>query len=267
MRAALDVADFLSNPLGSYVSGSTYVYWCARPRLCGFSVWGRPSVADVEAIVEAKKFELFETTPRHCSVADGRRLTGIDVAAYEVLARHVAEKFEKLGDRVERLAYLPPGGTGVVGAVAVGFFEVNKLPYPVGKFDDLAAALAWLGHPDPALAAEIDEIQAKVTGETTFLGTVRRLLSVSTDMTSERLAQALDISERTLQRRLAEAGTSFLDEVALARIKKAETLMLDSDLPIAAISAEVGFASPQHFSRRFREIHGEPPTDWRARRR
>jgi AraC-like DNA-binding protein len=266
MRAAISVDDFLARPLGSYLVGATFVYWCARPRLCGFSLWGRPSATDIETIVRAKKYELAPTTPRHASVADGRRLTGIDVAAYEVFAKYVAENHALRGDRIERLAYLAPP-TGAVSAVAVGFFQVNAFPYPVSKFDDLPSALAWLGHADDRLAIELEEIQAGAAGGTSLLDALRRLLAGSLDATMADAAHALSLSERTLQRRLQEARTTFQDEVARARITKAETLMAESDRPISAIALDVGFASPQHFSRRFRELHGASPTDWRERTR
>lgn len=270
LRAASSLDDFLARPLGSYLVGSSFIYWVARPRLCGFAIWGRPSASDVETIVRAKAYEWRETTPRHASIADSRRLTGIDVGAYEAFARHVAERRSTLANHVEKLAYLPPAGNSAAAAVAVGFFARSELPYPVSEFAELGPALDWLGHSDPRLAAELEEVQANATGATTLLDALRRMLVSSGDLSGvsiEAAARALAMSERTLQRRLRESETTFQNEVALARIAKAEILMAESDAPISTIAIDVGFASPQHFARRFRELRGESPTDWRARTR
>ena len=80
-------------------------------------------------------------------------------------------------------------------------------------------------------------------------------------------AKSLGMSERTLQRRLREADTSYVDQLAKARLGAAQRLLLDSDASLTTIALDVGCASLQHFSALFRKQLGESPSSWRARHR
>jgi transcriptional regulator GlxA family with amidase domain len=52
-----------------------------------------------------------------------------------------------------------------------------------------------------------------------------------------------------------------------ARLRHAESLLVDTDLKLDVIAREVGFRSRSHFSEYFRNVTGEPPSAFRARRR
>ncbi|MDP9364299.1 MAG: helix-turn-helix transcriptional regulator, partial [Chloroflexota bacterium] len=56
-----------------------------------------------------------------------------------------------------------------------------------------------------------------------------------------------------------------METVRLARLDRAATLLARSNYSIAEIAAMCGFASPFHFSRRFKESYGEPPRSLRDR--
>jgi transcriptional regulator GlxA family with amidase domain len=73
------------------------------------------------------------------------------------------------------------------------------------------------------------------------------------------------VSQRTLQRRLCAAGTTFKDELLRARVRAAQTLMLTSEDNLTAIALEVGCASLQHYSALFRRLIGVSPSAWRKR--
>jgi AraC-like DNA-binding protein len=73
------------------------------------------------------------------------------------------------------------------------------------------------------------------------------------------------VSERSLQRSLGAAGTTFKDEIAEARIRAARRLLADGDEPLSAIAREVGCSSLQHFSTLFRKRTGETPSAFRRR--
>lgn len=62
----------------------------------------------------------------------------------------------------------------------------------------------------------------------------------------------------------AETGDSIGNVVLAARLRRAATLLESTGLPVGRIGAEVGFASPYHFSRQFRQRFGVPPTAYRA---
>jgi AraC family transcriptional regulator of arabinose operon len=62
----------------------------------------------------------------------------------------------------------------------------------------------------------------------------------------------------------AETGDSIGNVVLATRLRRAATLLETTGLPVGRIGAEVGFASPYHFSRQFRQRFGVPPTAYRA---
>ena len=55
----------------------------------------------------------------------------------------------------------------------------------------------------------------------------------------------------------------FLNKV---RIRHAERLLADSNLPVANIAKEAGFATAQHFSRVFKDLNGQTPIAFRRQR-
>lgn len=55
-------------------------------------------------------------------------------------------------------------------------------------------------------------------------------------------------------------GTTPMRLVTRLRMDRAERLLRDTDLTVARIATLVGFADPLHFSRRFRETTGRPPS-------
>lgn len=65
----------------------------------------------------------------------------------------------------------------------------------------------------------------------------------------------------------ATTGRTPLETVRLARLDRAATLLARSNYTVAEIAAACGFASPFHFSRRFKESYGEAPRTLRDRLR
>jgi len=63
-----------------------------------------------------------------------------------------------------------------------------------------------------------------------------------------------------------EAGYSIHRFLSKVRIRHAEILLSNSDLPIADIATDSGFATLQHFSRVFKEVNGQTPFDFRRGR-
>ncbi|MFM7446691.1 MAG: helix-turn-helix transcriptional regulator [Tabrizicola sp.] len=93
-----------------------------------------------------------------------------------------------------------------------------------------------------------------------FVDRVRALLSadLARDWTADVVAQALAVSEATLRRRLAGEG-GFAVLLADLRMNRALGLLQGTDLPVAVIAGEVGYASPSRFALRFRARFGLAP--------
>jgi AraC family transcriptional regulator len=78
------------------------------------------------------------------------------------------------------------------------------------------------------------------------------------------LAAAANVSRGYLNRLFREAF-GMTASVALERVRcsQAEALLTRTDLTIAAIARQCGYADSAHFSHRFSNIHGIPPSQYR----
>jgi AraC-like DNA-binding protein len=261
------LAGFAEAPTGRYVAGATFAHFCAEPTVWGVLLWGRPTREDIAALVGSLALELGPPAEPHGSVVDCSRLESVDAAAFGVLDAYVRSHLEPLARQVTRLALVRP--EGIAGAVVAGFFEVLPRPYPVQVFAAAEPALAWVEAREPAaLAATLDAVHRAATGSAPIVVALAALLDRHlVGMSVTGAAKELGLSERTLQRRLSEAGTSFLDELNAARLRAAQRLLVDSDAPITTIALEVGCATPQHFSALFRRATGLTPSEWRKEQR
>jgi AraC-like DNA-binding protein len=100
------------------------------------------------------------------------------------------------------------------------------------------------------------------------LDQVRRLVSEqlpTMDVSAENIARKMGISERTLHRRLAEAGTSVRDLVEQVREGLARVYLADPGRGIAEIATLLGYSDQRAFARAFRRWTGETPGGHRRR--
>jgi AraC-like DNA-binding protein len=262
MRQAT-LEEFARDPVGSFVAGETYVHFCATPKLWGVILWARPSERDAVQLGRSLVLELGPPAEPHASIVDARRLQGADPGAFQAAGRYLMRHRAALATWVRRLALLRP--SGISGAIVAGAYDVLPRPYPVRLFTDAAAALAWLGSP-AASAAMVEQLYASASRTPPVLGSLRGLLDGHLlGMAIDQAARALGVSERTLQRRLREAGTTFKDELADAKIRAAKQMLLDGASALTTVALDVGCASLQHFSALFRRRTGESPSAFRRR--
>ncbi len=78
------------------------------------------------------------------------------------------------------------------------------------------------------------------------------------------VAQALHLSERTLQRRLQDERTSFQQLLDDTRRELAEQYLAQPNLTLLEIAYLLGFADPSNFFRAFRRWFGSTPGEYRA---
>ena len=79
------------------------------------------------------------------------------------------------------------------------------------------------------------------------------------------LAETAHVSRGYLNRLFrAEFGVSASAALERLRSSRAESLLTCTDLTIAAIARQSGYADVAHFSHRFSSIYGVPPTAYRA---
>ena len=262
-----------SAPVGRYVAGDTFVHFCAAPTLWGVILWGRPDETQAIALGHSLVHQLRPGAVPHASIFAASRLDGAAPGAFQAAGRYLTRYGQALAALRSRFALVRPGGLG--GAVVAGAFDVLPRPYPARVFTGAAEAFAWLvadggGAPDwPADGAELlATLYAEVSGTPALLAALRTLLDRRlAGLVVNDAARELGVSERTLQRKLADLETTFQDEQADARVRAAKRLLLDSDAALTNIALDVGCASLQHFSALFRKRAGESPSAFRKRHR
>lgn len=74
----------------------------------------------------------------------------------------------------------------------------------------------------------------------------------------------LGVTGRTLERRLAEEGVSFLRVLEDLRLELAKRYLREPNLPISEIAWLLGYADPSAFTHSFRRWTGKPPRQARA---
>jgi AraC-like DNA-binding protein len=141
--------------------------------------------------------------------------------------------------------------------------------YPWRIFDDDRAAFAWLGRDDAeAVRAQIAELAAPLAASPDVLRELRDFLARELRApTLAGAARTVGASERSLQRALKAAGSSFRREVAQARVARAVELLEATDEKLESIARAVGFAALPQLSSMFRRLTGESPSALRRRRR
>lgn len=81
----------------------------------------------------------------------------------------------------------------------------------------------------------------------------------------ETLAQCLDMSARTLLRKLQAEGTTYRELCHEVRLQLARHYLRQPMTPLAFIASQIGFQDPQSFSRWFTDQTGEAPSAFRSR--
>lgn len=84
------------------------------------------------------------------------------------------------------------------------------------------------------------------------------------DVGIDAVAQALDLSARTLQRRLKDEGLAYQDVLDAARRQLARTFLADRSLSVGEVSERLGYSEVRAFDRAFRRWTGTTPLAWRA---
>jgi AraC-like DNA-binding protein len=80
----------------------------------------------------------------------------------------------------------------------------------------------------------------------------------------DRVCQALDMSRRTLQRRLDLEGVGYRSIERRIVIERAKELLREG-LSVTDVSQQLHYSSTNHFTRAFRKEIGQPPSDYQRR--
>ena len=86
----------------------------------------------------------------------------------------------------------------------------------------------------------------------------------SRQCTAASIARLFGLTERSLQRHLAQQSTSFQGLLEQVRRQDATRLLRNTTLPLSQVAARLGYSEASAFSRAFRRWEGVSPDQWRS---
>ena len=125
---------------------------------------------------------------------------------------------------------------------------------------------------NPQLARLNDQVMIEYLAKLNKGDTIDRVTSVIVDMlpsggvVDEKVAEALNMSVRSLQRRLKEVGTTFRTLLDTVRQDLSSTYVYDPDIELAEVAFLLGFSDQSAFSRAYRRWTGNSPSEARKSR-
>ncbi|WP_374567523.1 AraC family transcriptional regulator [Ideonella sp.] len=163
-------------------------------------------------------------------------------------ARHGIEFFG-LGDLAERQWYAIKGSRGLKRLAA--FTTLLAEMAQCTDYRMLSSVQMQSADDDQ----QLDQINAVVQ---------RIMADVAQPLAASEIAASLGMSESRFSRFFRRAtGNTFTDFVNRVRVQRACQLLMDSDRLVTHICYEVGFNNVANFNRRFLEIKGMTPTEFR----
>lgn len=184
-----------------------------------------------------------------------RELTAVDIVPLEVRVT-----YERPSSAVAHIRHFRcPLHFGASTTALI--FRLSDLSLPIVRADETLAGY---------LSEYADVVLSSLTRGSTMRHTVRAAIwSVLGEgkPSLERVAAALRIPPRTMQRRLSAEGTSLHREIEEIRKTMATALLRDRSYSIADVAFLLGFSEPSAFFRSFRRWTGATPRQFRTEER
>ncbi|HEY3655584.1 MAG TPA: AraC family transcriptional regulator [Steroidobacteraceae bacterium] len=128
-----------------------------------------------------------------------------------------------------------------------------------------------LGTGNPEVARQSDAISSRYLARIERYNIVARVREVLTqrlpgsEPSQEAVAEVLNVSARTLQRKLGDSGTTFKEIFDETRHAMALAYLGSPQHSVNEITHLLGFSCSSSFTRAFRRWTGLSPSDWRAK--
>ncbi|MBN8615839.1 MAG: AraC family transcriptional regulator [Deltaproteobacteria bacterium] len=244
-----------------YHRTGAFVAWCHGPTALGVFAVGTQRKEDVHASAIAIK-QLRRSATHAAFIADAREF-GTEPEALTALFLQVPWAALEMGHHFSRISLVIPQGWA--SAWWQGLMQAKEWSgLRLRLHEDTAAAADWLGI-DPELLASVERLATRLRAETVTHRALESFLRLHPTASIEAAARATGSSARTLQRLLAESGTSFVEVRGRARLELARQA-LGTDVKVETVAARIGFASRSHFARWFQAMTGTTPTAYRRSR-
>lgn len=120
--------------------------------------------------------------------------------------------------------------------------------------------------PEPAIHTELEDKGAFETWSTWKEKIIASGIYMTSGITIQQICTELCTNRSTLSSLInKEEGCNFNTFINRLRIEKAKTLMKESNLSLLDICLTVGYSDQGNFSRHFKEVTGESPSEWKRK--
>lgn len=289
MKRSDELRSFLASPVGAYLAGRTWFIWCSRSDLAGAVVWGHHSESDAKELVAAMRMTAALATP-YDFISDFSRVAAINIAALEILLADVKQQRETYYATTRTSVLVRP--SGFASALAAGAFRLyaaatdwrvsgtqevatTSQPARPGSWrrswrivDTTWESFAALDRADLGeVRNSVESILAEEAKADVDIATLRGLFLRVPSITLPQAAKQLGVSERSLQRKLEDAGTNFRSLSSETKLQEAKRLLEGTDEKLTEIARRVGLRSAEQLNKLFRVQLGENPSTIRKRAR
>lgn len=149
------------------------------------------------------------------------------------------------------------------------------------QFDSSVSRMTWslsdilepLATGNPALA-KINDEQTQAYLDSLLSPSISREVAIKIlefladgPPNQQQIADAMNVSNRTLQRKLKDEGTSFMDLLSDTRLQLARRYLGHPGRSVVETAYLLGFSEPSTFSRAFKRWTGSSPADYRKNHR
>lgn len=227
-------------------------------------------------IAEAIDLTIFDDGEEHClclAMADGGAVPSMYVDyVFAALVTRIRMQIRP-GVQVRRVEFRQPEPPSISP-----YADVFRAPVRFGAEADRLCFgdeewRAPMDSADASLARLLEE-HARILAErlpheaSDFVATLRKTITsaIPNGGSADEVARALNVSVRTLQRKLSLAGTTFREVSDAVRAQLAQEYLTDPRVSIAEVALMLGFSEQASFNRAFRRWTRESPGRWRRRR-
>jgi AraC-like DNA-binding protein len=249
--------DALFAPEPRWLARRQFATWTLGPSVIGWSLWGHVGDDDAEDMKQLWLLLVRRIARPYDFVLDLRRLASVSSGAYARIREFAIATKPGLARQALIVGDDQPGGT-----IQLGLYVLRPPAHAWRRFADHTTAAAWL---ERAEVAGVDAHTSDDGAVPAPLAELRAVLARAMDATIESAASALARSPRTLQRQLAEVGTTFSDEIDRVRVLHAQELLRAPDCKLDATALAIGCADGKSLNRLFRRVTGETATEFRRR--
>lgn len=157
-------------------------------------------------------------------------------------------------------------GSSSKAATYVGIVKDGKMYWGVGIDEDIIKS---------SIAALVSAGNKLAQNENIKEGREERIVDIMNyvknhykDVTLDELAENFNLSKPYLSKYIKDnAGITFQEAVKKARMKKARTMLKESNQTVESIAAYVGYENVEHFNRLFKKSYGMTPIQFRRESR